>query len=91
MRISINGLRVSSWRCLFLKVSPLEELSLGQGQDQFSIHRSVEILERIGEVSYVLALLRNLADKHCVRTRQYLSMGDFGNGYPRKGQKSKPK
>ncbi|GJR50940.1 reverse transcriptase domain-containing protein [Tanacetum coccineum] len=28
---------------------------------------------------------------HCVRTRQYLSMGDFGNEYIRKGQKSKPK
>ncbi|GJX32612.1 hypothetical protein Tco_0242467 [Tanacetum coccineum] len=29
--------------------------------------------------------------QHCVRTRQYLSMGDFWNGYLRKGRKTKPK
>ncbi|GKA00059.1 hypothetical protein Tco_0672609 [Tanacetum coccineum] len=34
---------------------------------------------------------QRLRYQHCVRTRQYLSMGDFGNGYLRKGQKSKPK
>ncbi|GKC00017.1 putative reverse transcriptase domain-containing protein [Tanacetum coccineum] len=57
----LGELVLSSVHHFILKpmVSPLEELSLGQGQDQFSIHRSVEILERIGEVSYVLALLRS--------------------------------
>ncbi|GJR11178.1 putative reverse transcriptase domain-containing protein [Tanacetum coccineum] len=47
-------------------------------------------LSRVHHTFHVSNLKKCYADEplwHCVRTRQYLSMGDFGNGYLRKGQK----